>query len=446
MAKFPLKVVVVGFKATGKSSIVSRLVSGNYSNEYEPTVFKNRYRKSSNVNNEAIDLEIIDTSGQNEYKSQQEETFISGDIFVIVYSINDLESFEYAITVRNHIFDIRHKNPFPLLLVGNKFDMNECVKIITDKGQQLAKQWNCGFLETSAKNNINIDQLFEAIVIQYKQFDLIHNISSIETQNNELDFKSNWIHTLCNICDKNENLLLIESHHSTQNANINKTHKPILVNILTNFKIQRRFIYKRFIISILCGICLPFVMIIQTMMFVICSDSSDCWIVKYFMKIIEWGIVNKGEIIKYDRMQHSLLLDLFGIIIGRKPNQDPEAQKNRKWFLKQTKSQKLLRIGLTILAIFMYAVCCFNLSQTNFNTTCLESLLESMVPFLLLLIFWIIFSFWIAYDTQLQPQLPSITKLQSVPLYFGETFTDTTSVYSFLRSYLSCRYSILKPS
>ncbi|KAI6242915.1 GTP-binding protein Di-Ras3 [Aphelenchoides fujianensis] len=52
----------------------------------------------------------------------------------------------------------------PIVLVGNKKDEQQRREVKTETGQTLASRWGCGFIETSAKNNENITQLFELLL------------------------------------------------------------------------------------------------------------------------------------------------------------------------------------------------------------------------------------------------------------------------------------------
>jgi len=196
---------------------------------------------------------------------------------------------------------------------------------------------------------------------------------------------------------------------------------PILS--LRNWRIRRRFNFKRFIVSIICGICLPIVCFIQTLAFWLYIEGKN-------------GGFYYPKQYKYDVIHYGILLDFLGVVIGRKPGQDPEITKDRKWFLRQTWWQKVARIISTIWISFLYVILFYNLSKAG-DKKLRVSFMETYGPILLFSALWIMLSLWIGYDTNLKPRLPPLTRLRKINLYFGENYDQTTSAYKFLRVYLS---------
>ena len=87
------KIVVLGAGGVGKSALVFRLVSGNFIEEYDPTI-EEAFRKIVVVDNKKIELDILDTAGQEEFSSMQGTWMKKGDGFLLVYSITSEESFK----------------------------------------------------------------------------------------------------------------------------------------------------------------------------------------------------------------------------------------------------------------------------------------------------------------------------------------------------------------
>ena len=172
--------------------------------------------------------------------------------------------------------------------------------------------------------------------------------------------------------------------------------EPILS--LRNWRIRRRFNFKRFIVSIICGIFLPIVLIIQTLAFIFYIEGKR-------------GGFYYPKQYKYDVIHYGILLDFLGIVVGRKPGQDPEITKDRKWFLRQTWWQKIARIIATIWIFFLYSICLYNLSKSS-DDKLRVSFMETYGPTLLYSAVWIMLSLWIAYDTNLKPRLPPLIRLR----------------------------------
>uniref|UniRef100_A0A6B2LU05 Uncharacterized protein n=1 Tax=Arcella intermedia TaxID=1963864 RepID=A0A6B2LU05_9EUKA len=66
--------------------------------------------------------------------------------------------------MRDQIARVKDSETFPLVLVGNKCDLAEQRVISTDQGEQLARKIKAKFLETSAKNRVNVDAVFETLL------------------------------------------------------------------------------------------------------------------------------------------------------------------------------------------------------------------------------------------------------------------------------------------
>lgn len=90
----------------------------------------------------------------------------NGEGFVLVYSITSQRSLEDLDPIRQGI--IRHKNSsnVPMVLVGNKCDLEKKREVDTKEGKELAKQYGCPFLESSAKGDINISEIFYSLIDQ----------------------------------------------------------------------------------------------------------------------------------------------------------------------------------------------------------------------------------------------------------------------------------------
>jgi len=158
------RVCVCGSGGVGKSAITIRFIQGNFVAKYDPTI-EDSYRKATTVDNKACMLAIMDTAGQEEYSSLRDQYLNTGEGFVLVYSVTSLNSFEYINSLHKSITRLKEQpHELPMVLVGNKCDLldNRVVKI--EDGEELAKRNNWGFVESSAKNDINIEKIFHTLV------------------------------------------------------------------------------------------------------------------------------------------------------------------------------------------------------------------------------------------------------------------------------------------
>ena len=94
----------------------------------------------------------------------REQYMRTGEGFLLVYSITDRQSFEEIMTFQQQILRVKDKDYFPIILVGNKCDLEGERAVSKEEGQALARQFNCKFIETSAKSRVNVDNAFYDLV------------------------------------------------------------------------------------------------------------------------------------------------------------------------------------------------------------------------------------------------------------------------------------------
>lgn len=160
------KVTLLGAGGVGKSAITLRIVSGTFTPTYNPTI-EDYYRHEANLPSIGpCVVEILDTAGTEQFASMRQLYITNSQAFAIIYSIDSLESFEEAKQIYADIVEIKPPNELAIVLVGNKCDMsNDKREISTSEGAQAAKNMsNCRFIETSAKDDTNVNQLFEKLV------------------------------------------------------------------------------------------------------------------------------------------------------------------------------------------------------------------------------------------------------------------------------------------
>ena len=112
--------------------------------------------KTIMLDEQIVKLQIWDTAGQERFRTLTSSYYRGAHGIIIVYDVTDRDSFD---NVRQWMHEIeRFANPGVCkILVGNKCDMEEIRKVTTDEGAELARHFEIPFLETSAKNSINVE-------------------------------------------------------------------------------------------------------------------------------------------------------------------------------------------------------------------------------------------------------------------------------------------------
>ena len=129
-------------------------------------LFLDSYRKLVEIENKKCMVDILDTAGNEEFTSMRDLYCKDGDGFILVYSIVSNNTFESLSEIRDLIMRVKDIDDFPCILVGNKCDLEDERTVTKTEPQELAKKWGCPFIETSAKENINVKEVFEDLIKQ----------------------------------------------------------------------------------------------------------------------------------------------------------------------------------------------------------------------------------------------------------------------------------------
>jgi len=162
-------IVVVGWGGVGKSAITVRYMVGTFVEKYDPTV-EDSYEKNVEVGGKACTLDIMDTAGQEDYKALRDSYMKKGEGFLLVFSLISAPSFDQAKVIRRGVLQVKEEQlDIPIMLLGNKCDLDEDREIPQEKAQTWATEVGIPYLETSAKTNINIGECFEQLVMMINQ-------------------------------------------------------------------------------------------------------------------------------------------------------------------------------------------------------------------------------------------------------------------------------------
>jgi len=153
------KVIMVGSGGVGKSALTLQFMYGDFVEEYDPTK-ADSYRKKVTLDDEECQIDILDTAGQEEYAAIRDNYYRSGEGFLCVFSICERESFEATADFRDQILRVLDDDKIPFILVGNKNDLEPQRAVKKDEAQARAKEWNCLYVETSAKTNHNVHEVY----------------------------------------------------------------------------------------------------------------------------------------------------------------------------------------------------------------------------------------------------------------------------------------------
>ena len=172
--KFEVHLITLGDSAVGKTSLIGRYINNNFSNNYISTFgADSQFKKTRLQNGQEIKVRITDTAGQERYHAIAANYIKKANGILLVYDITNKDSFE---NVNKWAQEIREnsEDSIPIVLIGNKLDLEEERRINKEQGEEFAKKYCDGgikFYETSCKTGENVCEAINDLAEQiYKKF------------------------------------------------------------------------------------------------------------------------------------------------------------------------------------------------------------------------------------------------------------------------------------
>lgn len=183
-AAVPISITICGDGGCGKSSVTLRLVRSQWTSDYDPTI-EDSYSVTRRIEGATYHLALTDTAGQEEYRGMWAASNLGADAFLLVYDItsrSSLDALQYFDNFIDMEADTRFDNAVrarrdpalaagssrtvaPVKIVaGNKCDLQESREVSAAVGLDWARRRGCGFMETSARLEVNIEETFALIV------------------------------------------------------------------------------------------------------------------------------------------------------------------------------------------------------------------------------------------------------------------------------------------
>ncbi|NWV10579.1 RAB17 protein, partial [Ptilonorhynchus violaceus] len=157
------KVVLLGSMSVGKSSLAYRYVKNSF-RELLPTVGCSFFTQTLSLEEATIKLEIWDTAGQEKYQSVCHLYYRDAHAALLVYDIANKQTFSRAKLWLAELEKRFLPDEIVIALVGNKTDLAAEREVTTEEGEEFAQTKGLLFMETSAKSNHRVNDVFMALV------------------------------------------------------------------------------------------------------------------------------------------------------------------------------------------------------------------------------------------------------------------------------------------
>ncbi|KAF1840187.1 ras-domain-containing protein [Cucurbitaria berberidis CBS 394.84] len=159
MSQREYHIVVLGSGGVGKSCLTAQFVQNVWIESYDPTI-EDSYRKVIDVDGRHVVLEILDTAGTEQFSKRRELYMKTGQGFLLVFSITSASSFHELIELREQIGRIKDDDNVPMVLIGNKSDLEDDRAVPRPRAFAVSRDWNIPYFEASARRRANVDEAF----------------------------------------------------------------------------------------------------------------------------------------------------------------------------------------------------------------------------------------------------------------------------------------------
>ena len=178
------KYLLIGNLGVGKSCLLILFTDNDYEEGYIRTIGRDFNIKTLIIEGKSVKLQVWDTVGQKRFSFISPSYYRRTHGIMMVYDITDLDSFLSLDSWIKEIEKNASKNVYKIL-VGNKNDLEKDRKVTFEKGKEFANLHGMKFFETSAKENINVEEVFKEMTK-----DIINSKNKV---NEKINSNSNFV-------------------------------------------------------------------------------------------------------------------------------------------------------------------------------------------------------------------------------------------------------------
>ena len=156
----------------GKTGLSYRLINYHPNNDNEPTLCEN-IKTILKIDDKDYELEIFESYDTEGYPHLFDLFISFADGILLLFAINNEKSFKFIKDNYDKIIKVKHGNKCPMLLVGNKLDLENEREVSYTEAKLLTEEWGIEYMEISVKNNLNCKEVFEKLakeIVKIKNF------------------------------------------------------------------------------------------------------------------------------------------------------------------------------------------------------------------------------------------------------------------------------------
>lgn len=162
--KTEVRLVFLGAAGVGKTALIQRFLKDTFEPKHRRTV-EELHRTEYEVGGVKVTINIMDTSGSYSFPAMRKLSIQNSDAFALVYAVDDPVSLEAVRSLRDEILEVKENKYTPIVVIGNKIDRRGERQVSSDDVLSTVElDWNHSFLESSAKDDVNVLEAFRELL------------------------------------------------------------------------------------------------------------------------------------------------------------------------------------------------------------------------------------------------------------------------------------------
>lgn len=162
------KILIIGDTHVGKSNLLIRFAENQFHDSFQPTIGVDFKIKSVIYEGVPIKLQLWDTAGQERFRNITNSYYKGAHGILIVYDITSHNSFQ-NVDLWLEEAEKHGAGSLAKILIGNKSDLEENRQVEKEEANRKAQDNNLAFMETSAKDGINVENAFLSMIKEIKE-------------------------------------------------------------------------------------------------------------------------------------------------------------------------------------------------------------------------------------------------------------------------------------
>ena len=160
-----VKMMLIGDSNVGKSSLMLKFTDDIFDIEGCPTIGIDFKIKTTELNNNKVKIQILDTAGQERFRSITNSHYRNAMGIILVYDVCSEQSFNNIELWLDNVNKFT-TGPINKILVGNKIDLSDKRVISYERGLEISNKYGLKFYETSVKDNVNVTNMFDDLALK----------------------------------------------------------------------------------------------------------------------------------------------------------------------------------------------------------------------------------------------------------------------------------------